>query len=179
MTKGSAWCANSGKLACSGQGYKPHSCSLHSCIDLWQKCKNWNQLFSHIEKYFLFLFQELITTLYIGFLGLIFSSYFVYLAEKDAEPEAIIDDGCKRQNDFSSYADALWWGVVSLHARPMSFVVVLKFLECVWIFCMYFLYMSLMEQQICQLSIRSDIRSMKCLFGEMYVSDMSGSRNFW
>lgn len=26
--------------------------------------------------------QELITTLYIGFLGLIFSSYFVYLAEK-------------------------------------------------------------------------------------------------
>lgn len=28
-------------------------------------------------------FQELITTLYIGFLGLIFSSYFVYLAEKD------------------------------------------------------------------------------------------------
>ncbi|VDN33845.1 unnamed protein product [Gongylonema pulchrum] len=27
--------------------------------------------------------QELITTLYIGFLGLIFSSYFVYLAEKD------------------------------------------------------------------------------------------------
>lgn len=28
--------------------------------------------------------QELITTLYIGFLGLIFSSHFVYLAEKDA-----------------------------------------------------------------------------------------------
>ena len=46
--------------------------------------------------------QELITTLYIGFLGLIFSSYFVYLAEKD--------DG---RSDFASYADALWWGVVS------------------------------------------------------------------
>jgi hypothetical protein len=28
--------------------------------------------------------QELITTLYIGFLGLIFSSYFVYLSEKEA-----------------------------------------------------------------------------------------------
>jgi hypothetical protein len=27
--------------------------------------------------------QELITTLYIGFLGLIFSSYFVYLSEKE------------------------------------------------------------------------------------------------
>ncbi|KFP46000.1 Potassium voltage-gated channel subfamily KQT member 1, partial [Cariama cristata] len=50
---------------------------------------------------------ELITTLYIGFLGLIFSSYFVYLAEKDAVDE----DG---KTGFSSYADALWWGVVSL-----------------------------------------------------------------
>lgn len=52
------------------------------------------------------LFQELITTLYIGFLGLIFSSYFVYLAEKDA-----FDDDEKQH--FTSYADALWWGVVS------------------------------------------------------------------
>lgn len=53
------------------------------------------------------LFQELITTLYIGFLGLIFSSYFVYLAEKDAvRPDTL-------KSDFESYADALWWGVVS------------------------------------------------------------------
>ena len=52
-------------------------------------------------------FQELITTLYIGFLGLIFSSYFVYLAEKDAvRPDTL-------KSDFASYADALWWGVVS------------------------------------------------------------------
>nr|AWJ68226.1 putative potassium voltage-gated channel subfamily KQT 2 [Hirudo verbana] len=50
--------------------------------------------------------QELITTLYIGFLGLIFSSYFVYLAEKDA------NDG--KSSDFTSYADALWWGVVTV-----------------------------------------------------------------
>ncbi|XP_023702370.1 potassium voltage-gated channel subfamily KQT member 1 isoform X2 [Cryptotermes secundus] len=48
--------------------------------------------------------QELITTLYIGFLGLIFSSYFVYLAEKD-------DNG---KTDFASYADALWWGVITV-----------------------------------------------------------------
>ncbi|KAM8893359.1 potassium voltage-gated channel subfamily KQT member 1.1 isoform 2-T2 [Spinachia spinachia] len=47
--------------------------------------------------------QELITTLYIGFLSLIFCSYFVYLAEKDA-----IDSG------FENYADALWWGVVTV-----------------------------------------------------------------
>ncbi|XP_068514849.1 potassium voltage-gated channel subfamily KQT member 1-like isoform X4 [Anas acuta] len=51
--------------------------------------------------------QELITTLYIGFLGLIFSSYFVYLAEKDA-----VDENGK--TGFSSYADALWWGVVTV-----------------------------------------------------------------
>ncbi|XP_055384258.1 potassium voltage-gated channel subfamily KQT member 1-like isoform X2 [Condylostylus longicornis] len=51
--------------------------------------------------------QELITTLYIGFLGLIFSSYFVYLAEKDAEPDG-------KRSDFRSYADALWWGVITV-----------------------------------------------------------------
>uniref|UniRef100_A0A8C3V1Y3 Potassium voltage-gated channel subfamily KQT member 1 n=1 Tax=Catharus ustulatus TaxID=91951 RepID=A0A8C3V1Y3_CATUS len=51
--------------------------------------------------------QELVTTLYIGFLGLIFSSYFVYLAEKDAVDE----DG---KTGFSNYADALWWGVVTV-----------------------------------------------------------------
>ncbi|TSK13434.1 Potassium voltage-gated channel subfamily KQT member 1 [Bagarius yarrelli] len=51
--------------------------------------------------------QELITTLYIGFLGLIFSSYFVYLAEKDTVDE-------EGKTGFSSYADALWWGVVTV-----------------------------------------------------------------
>ncbi|KAH7718864.1 potassium voltage-gated channel subfamily KQT member 1-like isoform 2 [Aphelenchoides avenae] len=51
--------------------------------------------------------QELITTLYIGFLGLIFSSYFVYLAEKDQ----IGPDG---KAAFTSYADALWWGVITM-----------------------------------------------------------------
>ncbi|CAH2005159.1 unnamed protein product [Acanthoscelides obtectus] len=54
--------------------------------------------------------QELITTLYIGFLGLIFSSYFVYLAEKDAVEEG---EG-KGSGSFSSYADALWWGVITV-----------------------------------------------------------------
>ncbi|XP_064487920.1 potassium voltage-gated channel subfamily KQT member 1-like [Ornithodoros turicata] len=49
--------------------------------------------------------QELITTLYIGFLGLIFSSYFMYLAEKDTT---------EGRSDFTSYADALWWGVITV-----------------------------------------------------------------
>ncbi|XP_058465364.1 uncharacterized protein LOC131438950 isoform X11 [Malaya genurostris] len=47
--------------------------------------------------------QELITTLYIGFLGLIFASFLVYLMEKDVE-------GTK----FSNFAQALWWGVITL-----------------------------------------------------------------
>lgn len=51
--------------------------------------------------------QELLTTLYIGFLGLIFSSYFMYLVEKDV----IVDE---KTPDFASYADALWWGVVTM-----------------------------------------------------------------
>ncbi|XP_054892473.1 potassium voltage-gated channel subfamily KQT member 1.1 [Poeciliopsis prolifica] len=51
--------------------------------------------------------QELITTLYIGFLSLIFSSYFVYLAEKDAVDST-------DSTGFGNYADALWWGVVTV-----------------------------------------------------------------
>uniref|UniRef100_A0A8D3E136 Potassium voltage-gated channel subfamily KQT member 1 n=1 Tax=Scophthalmus maximus TaxID=52904 RepID=A0A8D3E136_SCOMX len=51
--------------------------------------------------------QELITTLYIGFLSLIFSSYFVYLAEKDG-----VDSS--GSTEFENYADALWWGVVTV-----------------------------------------------------------------
>ncbi|CAG2167141.1 unnamed protein product, partial [Oppiella nova] len=47
--------------------------------------------------------QELITTVYIGFLGLIFSSFLVYLVEKDVE-----------ETKFESFADALWWGVITL-----------------------------------------------------------------
>lgn len=46
--------------------------------------------------------QELITTLYIGFLGLIFASFAVYLMEKDVNKK------------FSNFAQALWWGVVSI-----------------------------------------------------------------
>ncbi|XP_057327146.1 potassium voltage-gated channel subfamily KQT member 4 isoform X3 [Microplitis mediator] len=45
--------------------------------------------------------QELFTTLYIGFLGLIFASFLVYLAERDDE-------------HFNNYAKALWWGVITL-----------------------------------------------------------------
>ena len=54
--------------------------------------------------------QELITTLYIGFLALIFSSYFVYLSEKDVV-------GPTGRKSFNSYADALWWGVVGRSDR--------------------------------------------------------------
>ncbi|KAM4044979.1 potassium voltage-gated channel subfamily KQT member 4 isoform 2-T2 [Anomaloglossus baeobatrachus] len=46
--------------------------------------------------------KELITAWYIGFLVLIFASFLVYLAEKDAN------------NEFSTYADSLWWGTITL-----------------------------------------------------------------
>lgn len=52
------------------------------------------------------LFQELVTAWYIGFLCLILASFLVYLAEKG-------------ENDhFDTYADALWWGLVS--AQPLG-----------------------------------------------------------
>ena len=69
--------------------------------------------------------QELITTLYIGFLGLIFSSYFMYLSEKVRLlneshwqkitlhiPQDAVGPGGR--TDFYSYADALWWGVITV-----------------------------------------------------------------
>uniref|UniRef100_A0A8D0CFB4 Potassium voltage-gated channel subfamily Q member 5 n=1 Tax=Salvator merianae TaxID=96440 RepID=A0A8D0CFB4_SALMN len=46
--------------------------------------------------------KELITAWYIGFLVLIFSSFLVYLVEKDENEQ------------FSTYADALWWGTITL-----------------------------------------------------------------
>jgi potassium voltage-gated channel KQT-like subfamily protein 3 len=48
------------------------------------------------------LVKELITTLYIGFLTLIVSSFIMYLLEKD-------ETGSK----IKTYADSIWWGVVS------------------------------------------------------------------
>ena len=42
------------------------------------------------------------TTLYIDFLILVFSSFTMYLVEKDVNAE------------FDSYAHALWWGVITL-----------------------------------------------------------------
>ena len=47
--------------------------------------------------------QELLTTLYIGFLVLMFSSFIIYLVEKDENPE-----------DFESFAHALWWGFITV-----------------------------------------------------------------
>lgn len=47
--------------------------------------------------------QELLTTLYIGFLVLMFSSFIMYQVEKDVE------DG-----KFSTFAHALWWGFITV-----------------------------------------------------------------
>ncbi|XP_061870271.1 potassium voltage-gated channel subfamily KQT member 4 [Colius striatus] len=50
--------------------------------------------------------KELITAWYIGFLVLIFASFLVYLAEKDANAQ------------FATYADSLWWGTASPCSGP-------------------------------------------------------------
>ncbi|MCP9265265.1 Potassium voltage-gated channel subfamily KQT member 5 [Dirofilaria immitis] len=55
--------------------------------------------------------QELLTTLYIGFLGLIFSSFLVYLCEKSTNEK------------YSTFADALWWGVAMAAPTPVSCLV--------------------------------------------------------
>ncbi|XP_067627381.1 potassium voltage-gated channel subfamily KQT member 5-like [Eurosta solidaginis] len=46
--------------------------------------------------------QELLTSVYIGFLGLTFSSFLVYLVERDVNEQ------------FSNFAKALWWGVITM-----------------------------------------------------------------
>ncbi|XP_030045803.1 potassium voltage-gated channel subfamily KQT member 3 [Microcaecilia unicolor] len=56
--------------------------------------------------------KELITAWYIGFLTLILSSFLVYLVEKDV-PETN-EKGSLEAEDFETYADALWWGLVTL-----------------------------------------------------------------
>lgn len=74
--------------------------------------------------------QELITTIYIGFLVLIFSSFIMFLVEKDTvvEPRSdmlnsnlssvasFIDSD---RHKFDTFADALWWGIVSLVDRTL------------------------------------------------------------
>ncbi|XP_072116836.1 potassium voltage-gated channel subfamily KQT member 3 [Mobula birostris] len=51
--------------------------------------------------------KELITAWYIGFLSLILASFLVYLVEKD-------DNARNSTQDFNTYADALWWGLITL-----------------------------------------------------------------
>ncbi|GCB64841.1 hypothetical protein scyTo_0000331, partial [Scyliorhinus torazame] len=52
--------------------------------------------------------KELITAWYIGFLSLILASFLVYLVEKDD------NDTRNSTQDFNTYADALWWGLITL-----------------------------------------------------------------
>lgn len=60
--------------------------------------------------------QELITAWYIGFLSLILASFLVYLVEKDDVSMDVSDPenptGQPKTQDFDTYADALWWGLV-------------------------------------------------------------------
>jgi hypothetical protein len=82
------------------------------------------------SKIFILLFKELITTIYIGFLVLIFSSFIMFLVEKDSfiEPKTtLINNGTNLmtagsianlidtdRHKFETFADALWWGIVCI-----------------------------------------------------------------
>ncbi|XP_023237636.1 potassium voltage-gated channel subfamily KQT member 1-like isoform X1 [Centruroides sculpturatus] len=48
--------------------------------------------------------QELMTTVYVGMLGLTVSSYLLYLVEKDSHPD----------RSFQTYADSLWWSLITM-----------------------------------------------------------------
>ncbi|XP_061549680.1 potassium voltage-gated channel subfamily KQT member 3 [Phycodurus eques] len=62
--------------------------------------------------------KELITAWYIGFLSLILASFLVYLVEKDDVSVDVSnqDDPTAQPKvqDFDTYADALWWGLITL-----------------------------------------------------------------
>uniref|UniRef100_A0A672QJ13 Potassium voltage-gated channel subfamily Q member 3 n=1 Tax=Sinocyclocheilus grahami TaxID=75366 RepID=A0A672QJ13_SINGR len=62
--------------------------------------------------------KELITAWYIGFLSLILASFLVYLVEKDEVTMELTDmEGSSptpAPQDFDTYADALWWGLINL-----------------------------------------------------------------
>uniref|UniRef100_A0A087X6K0 Potassium voltage-gated channel subfamily Q member 3 n=1 Tax=Poecilia formosa TaxID=48698 RepID=A0A087X6K0_POEFO len=62
--------------------------------------------------------KELITAWYIGFLSLILASFLVYLVEKDDGSVNVSDQenptAQSQQQDFDTYADALWWGLITL-----------------------------------------------------------------
>ncbi|KAM3604637.1 uncharacterized protein V6R79_014164 [Siganus canaliculatus] len=62
--------------------------------------------------------KELITAWYIGFLSLILASFLVYLVEKDDVSMDVSDHedptAQPKPQDFDTYADALWWGLITL-----------------------------------------------------------------
>lgn len=74
-----------------------YSYSIH-CLRMSKNCYKRNH--KHLRDPSTICLQELLTTLYIGFLGLIFSSFLVYYCERSTNEK------------YSTFADALWWGVV-------------------------------------------------------------------
>ncbi len=89
---------------------------------------------------FILLLKELITTIYIGFLVLIFSSFIMFLVEKDnyIEPIRTLTTNVTNlmtassignlidadRHKFETFADALWWGIVCNHYFIYSVVLI-------------------------------------------------------
>lgn len=70
--------------------------------------------------------QELITAWYIGFLCLILASFLVYLAEKEDNEQ------------FETYADALWWGLVSYYSDRQTHTHTPAASPVTWLSCFCF-----------------------------------------
>ena len=71
-------------------------------LNLTQRGSSWKLLASVINTHT----KELLTALYLGFLTLIFLSYLVYQIEHD--------EGHDGPQMFDSFADALWWAIITL-----------------------------------------------------------------
>lgn len=97
---------------------------LSASVFSWSLHYHSIETFSSPSIVHLFILQELITAWYIGFLTLILSSFLVYLVEKDVpEKDA---NGVEMKEEFETYADALWWGLVS---QKISYPVLKNFIS--------------------------------------------------
>ena len=81
------------------EAFKAILAPAHFPLDICRRGGTWKLLGSVVFAHR----QELLTTLYIGFLVLMFSSFIMYQVEKDVE-----------EGKFSTFAHALWWGFITV-----------------------------------------------------------------
>lgn len=79
-----------------------------------RRANSWKLLASVIKDHS----RELLSTWYIGLIMVIFGSYVIYMVESNLSKDCNINECSeleeKHENQFRTYVDALWWGMVSL-----------------------------------------------------------------